>query len=101
MAIKFPLTRTDAPKAKPEDESKLGFGKKFSDHLFVMEYDAGEGWHDGRIVPYAPFPMDPACVVFHSFSRSARVSVSVIRSFQRNATAEAGSMVLISDVGSA
>jgi len=65
MAIKFPLTRTDAPKAKPEDESKLGFGKKFSDHMFVMEYDLGEGWHDGRIVPYAPIPMDPACVVFH------------------------------------
>ena len=65
MAVKFPLTRTAAPKAKPEDESKLGFGKKFSDHMFVMEYDAGEGWHDGRIVPYAPLSLDPACVVFH------------------------------------
>jgi len=65
MAVKFPLTRTDAPKAKPEDESKLGFGKKFSDHMFVMEYDVGEGWHDGRIVPYAPLALDPATVVFH------------------------------------
>ena len=65
MAVKFPLTRTTAPKAKPEDESKLGFGKKFSDHMFIMEYDEGQGWHDGRIVPYAPFSLDPACVVFH------------------------------------
>ena len=52
-------------KAKPTDESKLGFGNIFTDHMFVMEYDAGIGWHDPRIVPYAPFPLDPACVVFH------------------------------------
>ena len=52
-------------KAKPTDESKLGFGNIFTDHMFVMEYDLGVGWHDARIVPYAPFPLDPACVVFH------------------------------------
>ena len=59
------LTRTAAPKEKPADESKLGFGKKFTDHMFVMEYDLGVGWHDARIVPYAPFAIDPACVVLH------------------------------------
>ena len=47
------ITRTTAPKAKP-DESNLGFGKKFTDHMFVMDYTEGEGWHDARIVPYAP-----------------------------------------------
>ncbi len=61
--LKIELTKT--PKAKPADESKLGFGKIFSDHMFLMDYDAGEGWHDPRIVPYAPFALDPACVVFH------------------------------------
>ena len=45
------ITRTAAPKAKPTDETKLGFGKKFSDHMFVMDYTEGEGWHDARIVP--------------------------------------------------
>ena len=30
------ITRTTAPKAKP-DESNLGFGKKFTDHMFVMD----------------------------------------------------------------
>ena len=59
------LTRTTAPKAKPEDETKLGFGKKFTDHMFVMDYTEGKGWHDPRIVPYGPFALDPACVVFH------------------------------------
>ena len=48
------ITKTTTPKAKPTDESKLGFGKIFTDHMFVMEYDAGQGWHDARIVPYAP-----------------------------------------------
>ena len=59
------ITRTAAPKAKPTDETKLGFGKKFSDHMFVMDYTEGEGWHDARIVPYQPFALDPATVVFH------------------------------------
>ena len=59
------ITRTTCPKEKPQDESKLGFGKKFTDHMFVMDYTEGRGWHDARIVPYAPFPLDPATVVFH------------------------------------
>ena len=59
------ITRTAAPKAKPEDESKLGFGKIFTDHMFVMNYTAGQGWHDARIVPYAPFQLDPATTVLH------------------------------------
>ena len=59
------ITRTAAPKAKPEDETKLGFGKKFTDHMFVMEYEKGIGWHNPRIEPYAPFQLDHACVVFH------------------------------------
>jgi len=59
------ITRTTAPKARPADENKLGFGKIFSDHMFLMDYSEGQGWHDPRIVPYAPFQMDPACVVYH------------------------------------
>ena len=59
------ITRTTSPKEKPQDETKLGFGKKFTDHMFVMDYTEGEGWHDARIVPYGPFELDPATVVFH------------------------------------
>ena len=59
------ITKTTAPKAKPEDESKLGFGKRFSDHMFIMDYTAGRGWHDPRVVPYAPITLDPSAVVFH------------------------------------
>ena len=37
------ITRNTAPKAKPADENKLGFGKIFSDHMFLMDYTDGQG----------------------------------------------------------
>ncbi|MCR4770719.1 MAG: branched-chain amino acid aminotransferase [Oscillospiraceae bacterium] len=58
------IHKTTAPKAKP-DQSKLGFGKIFSDHMFLMDYTAGKGWHDARIVPYGPISLDPSAMVFH------------------------------------
>lgn len=63
MEIK--ITKTTAPKAKPADESKLGFGKTFTDHMFIMEYDEGQGWHDARIVPFGDISLSPAAMVFH------------------------------------
>jgi branched-chain amino acid aminotransferase len=38
-------------KAKPADESKLGFGKFFTDHMFTLKYDTALGWHDALIGP--------------------------------------------------
>ena len=60
----FPITRTSAPKEKP-DPATLVFGKSFTDHMFLMEYTEGKGWHDGRIVPYGPLSLEPAAMVFH------------------------------------
>ncbi len=51
-------------KAKP-DWNNLGFGRYFTDHMFIMDYDKGMGWHDARIVPYQNLSLDPACMVFH------------------------------------
>jgi branched-chain amino acid aminotransferase len=47
------------------DESKLGFGRYFTDRMLLIEWHAGQGWHDARIQPYGPFSLDPACMVFH------------------------------------
>jgi len=52
-------------KEKPQDESKLGFGSIFTDHMFLMDYEDGKGWHSPRIVPYGDFSLDPAAMVFH------------------------------------
>ena len=46
-------------------ESELGFGKVFSDHMFIMDYDIENGWHDARIVPFAPISLHPASTVLH------------------------------------
>lgn len=63
LDIKF-TPRTEL-KAKPADESKLGFGSIFTDYMFLMNYTEGKGWHDSRIVPYAPFELEPSAMVFH------------------------------------
>ncbi len=59
------IEKTKAPKAKPTDETKLGFGHVFTDHMFAMNYDAGQGWHDARIVPYGEISLSPAAMCLH------------------------------------
>lgn len=51
-------------KAKP-DENALGFGRFMADHMFVMGYDQGRGWHDPEIKRYQPFSLDPAAMALH------------------------------------
>ena len=63
MEIK--ITKNPNPKEKPADESKLGFGKVFTDHMFLMDWDIDRGWHDARIVPYGPLSLSPACTALH------------------------------------
>lgn len=63
MEIKYELAKT--LKEKPADESKLGFGHIFTDHMFIMNYDTGEGWHDARIVPYGDISLSPAAMCLH------------------------------------
>ena len=65
MDYNFKVTRTASPKEKP-DQNALGFGKYYTDHMFIMDYDEGQGWHDGRIVPYGPLSIDPAACTLHS-----------------------------------
>ena len=59
------IEKTTAPKAKPTDESQLGFGKIFSDHMALIDWSADEGWHDARIVPFANFSIHPASTCLH------------------------------------
>ena len=60
--IKITLAETRKPLPDPDT---LVFGKTFTDHMFLMNYDAGQGWHDPRIVPYGPLSLEPSCMVFH------------------------------------
>jgi len=60
----FPIERTSTPKVPPADDS-LKFGTFFTDHMFMMNYEEGRGWHDPRIVPYQNLSLDPATCVLH------------------------------------
>jgi len=54
----------DDLKAKP-DESNLGFGIHFTDHMFNMDYAPEKGWYYPRIEPHTFMKMEPACMVLH------------------------------------
>jgi|SRR5690625_326083 len=58
------VTKVDTPKEKP-NPNELAFGRVFTDHMFVMDYNEEKGWHDPRIVPYAPITLDPSAIVLH------------------------------------
>ena len=59
------IEKTTSPKQKPKEGEPLGFGKIFTDHMFMMDYETGKGWHDPRIVPFANLSLSPACTTFH------------------------------------
>ena len=63
--LNIKIEKTTNPKQKPAKGEKLGFGKIFTDHMFVMDYTEGKGWHDARIVPFQDLVMSPAAMVFH------------------------------------
>ena len=62
MEIRF--EKTANPKEKV-DASEVGFGKYFTDYMFVMDYNKEEGWHDARIIPFGNLNLSPASAVFH------------------------------------
>ena len=62
MQIEKILTAT--PKEKPAADT-LGFGKYFTDHMFMMDYAEGQGWHNARIIPFGPIAIHPASTVLH------------------------------------
>ena len=58
------ISRNSMKKPIPAAD-QLGFGKLFSDHMLVMDYNQEQGWHHPRIEPHAPFCVEPAMMVFH------------------------------------
>ncbi|MGY2064834.1 branched-chain amino acid aminotransferase [Blastococcus sp. SYSU DS0619] len=42
-----------------------GFGRYFTDSMFVARYQVGRGWYDARLTQYGPLPMDPGTAALH------------------------------------
>lgn len=64
MALEIKIEKTNKPKTKP-NQNNLGFGKYFTDHMFILDYSEGKGWYDPRIIPYQSLMLDPATSVLH------------------------------------
>ncbi|UOE96156.1 branched-chain amino acid aminotransferase [Alkalihalobacillus sp. LMS39] len=62
--LRIDVTLTTEKKPKPNAD-ELGFGRIYTDHMFIMDYTEGKGWHDARIVPYQPVVLDPAAKILH------------------------------------
>ena len=62
MEIK--ITKAAVLKEKP-DSSTLGFGKIFTDHMFMMDWNSENGWYNQRIVPFENISLHPASTVLH------------------------------------
>jgi branched-chain amino acid aminotransferase len=45
--------------------SELGFGRHFTDHMFLMEHLPELEWHNARVEPYGTFNLDPANLTLH------------------------------------
>ncbi len=58
-------TRPAAAERRHEILTNPGFGKYFTDHMVSITWTAADGWHDARVDPYGPIPMDPATSVLH------------------------------------
>ena len=61
MEIRIENTKNPGTKVT----ENLGFGKHFTDHMFMMDYNVEKGWYDARIVPFGNLSLHPAATVFH------------------------------------
>ncbi len=58
------ITKSKVFKSKPAVK-ELGFGKYFTDHMFVARYTKAMGWHRAEILPYGPFAIEPGASSLH------------------------------------
>ncbi|HWB62938.1 MAG TPA: branched-chain amino acid aminotransferase [Chitinophagales bacterium] len=64
MGYKITIEKARKSRVSEVDFNNLPFGKHFSDHMFIAEYEDGE-WKNARIVPFGPFEIHPALSSLH------------------------------------
>jgi branched-chain amino acid aminotransferase len=65
MNYPIEMVAPEARRPRPQDESKLGFGKIYSDHMFVMRWTPDTGWTDAQVQPFQNLSLSPAALVLH------------------------------------
>lgn len=64
MPLAIRTTKTTSPKQRAP-ESELGFGKYFTDHMLLVDWETNRGWHDARVEPYGKLSLDPSAAALH------------------------------------
>ncbi|MDR1508199.1 MAG: branched-chain amino acid aminotransferase [Synergistaceae bacterium] len=65
MNVRIEHTKQPKNIPTPEELGHIHFGTVFTDHMLMIDYDKGKGWHDARIIPYGPLSLDPATSCLH------------------------------------
>ena len=64
-----PVVVEDVPRRADAERQQIladpGFGRSFTDSMFVARYQAGRGWYEARLTAYAPLQVDPATAALH------------------------------------
>ncbi|MEM8919272.1 MAG: branched-chain amino acid aminotransferase [Pseudomonadota bacterium] len=66
--LEFLIAKSDSPTSVEDRQAQLedpGFGTLFTDHMVMIKYTEGQGWHDARLQKREPIAMDPASSVLH------------------------------------
>lgn len=62
--IDITLKQIEQSKLASTDFNNLKFGRVFSDHMFVAQYQEG-AWQDAQIIPYGNIEITPALMALH------------------------------------
>ena len=66
MTIKISLNPNALSDAERDAKvAEGGFGKYYTDHMVICEWDEKNGWGTPELKPYGPLTLDPATAVFH------------------------------------
>jgi branched-chain amino acid aminotransferase len=66
MTIKISLNPNSLSAAERDGKvAEGGFGKYYTDHMVVCEWDEKTGWGTPELKAYGPITLDPATAVFH------------------------------------
>ena len=60
----IPVTKTTHSNLANFNMNEIAFGKHFTDHMLVADYEDGE-WKNVAIKPFSPISLDPSCAVLH------------------------------------
>ena len=77
-ALPIPVERTQHPR-RPCGEGELKFGRVFTDHMFLLDWEEGAGWNNPRLVPFGPLASrrpQPGCTTDRRCSTGSRPSAA-------------------------